>query len=62
LAAYLDFSVLFKIYTDASKYQIRSIITQKKKLLAFYSRKLTDPQMRYTITELKLLAIEETLH
>jgi hypothetical protein len=61
LAAYPDFSIPFKIYTDASKYQIRSIITQKDKPLAFYSRKLTDPQMRYTITELELPAIVETL-
>jgi hypothetical protein len=60
--AYPDFSVPFKIYTDASKYQIGSVITQKDKPLAFYSRKLTDPQTRYTITELKLLAIVETLH
>jgi hypothetical protein len=60
--AYPDFSVPFEIYTDASKYQIGSIITQKDKPLAFYSRKLTDPQTRYTVTELKLLVIVETLH
>jgi hypothetical protein len=60
--AYPDFSVPFEIYTNASKYQIGSVITQKDKTLAFYSRKLTDPQMRYTVTELKLLAIVETLH
>jgi hypothetical protein len=33
--------------------------TQKDKPLAFYSRKLTDPQTRYTVTELELLAIVE---
>jgi hypothetical protein len=60
--AYPDFSFPFKIYTDASKYQIGSIISQKDKPLPFYSMKLTDPQMRYTIKELKLLAIVETLH
>jgi hypothetical protein len=60
--AYLDFSVPFKIYTNASKYQIRSIISQKDKPLAFYSRKLTDSQTRYTVTDLKLLPIVETLH
>jgi hypothetical protein len=60
--AYPDFTVPFEIYTDASKYQIGSIITQKDKPLALYSRKLTNPQMRYTVTELKLLAIVETLH
>jgi hypothetical protein len=43
--AYRDFSVPFKIYTNTSKYRIRSVITQKDKPLAFYSRKLTDPQI-----------------
>jgi hypothetical protein len=58
---YPDFKVPFEIYTDASKYQIGSVIAQKEKPLAFYSRKLTDPQTRYTVTELELLAIVETL-
>jgi hypothetical protein len=53
--------VPFETYTNALKYQNGSIMTQKDKPLAFYSRKLTDPQMRYTVTELKLLAIVETL-
>jgi hypothetical protein len=59
--AYPDFKVPFEIYTDASKYQMGSVITQKDKPLAFYSRKLTNPQTRYTVTELELLAIVETL-
>jgi hypothetical protein len=59
--AYPDFTVPFEIYTDASKYRIGSVISQKDKPLAFYSRKLTDPQTRYTVTELELLAIVETL-
>jgi hypothetical protein len=59
--AYPDFSIPFEIYTDASKYQIGSIITQKDNPLAFYSRKLINAQMRYTDTELELLAIVETL-
>jgi hypothetical protein len=59
--AYLDFSVPFEIYINALKYQIGSVITQKDKPLAFYSRKLTDPQTRYTITDLELLVIVETL-
>jgi hypothetical protein len=59
--AYPDFSVPFEIYTDALKYQIGSVITQKDKPLAFYSRKLTDTQTRYTVTELELLAIVEML-
>jgi hypothetical protein len=60
--AYPDFSVPFEIYTDASKYQIGSVIAQKDKPLEFYSRKLTNSQTRYTVTELKLLVIVETVH
>jgi hypothetical protein len=60
--AYPDFSICFKIYTNTSKYQIGSVITQKDKPLAFYSRELTDPQARFNITELELFAIVETLH
>jgi hypothetical protein len=59
--AYLDISVPFEICTNASKYQIGSVITQKDKPLTFYSRKCTDPQTRYTVTELELLATAETL-
>jgi hypothetical protein len=47
--------------TPQNTNQISNKPTQKDKSLAFYSRKLTDPQMRFTITELKLLAIVETL-
>jgi hypothetical protein len=45
---YPDFATPFKIYNGPSKYQIRSVTTQKDKPLAFYSRKITNPQMRYT--------------
>ena len=51
----------FEIYTDASNTQIGSVITQKNRPLAFFSRKLSDTQKRYNTTEKKLLAIVETL-
>ena len=41
----------FKIYTDASAFQLGAVIGQKGKPIAFYSRKLTDSQKRYTVTE-----------
>jgi hypothetical protein len=44
-------------FDSLKNYQIRSIITLKDKSHAFYSRKLTNPQMRYTVTELEPLAI-----
>ena len=37
------------------------MITQNEKPIAYYSRKLTDAQTRYTTTERELLAIVETL-
>jgi RNase H-like domain found in reverse transcriptase/Reverse transcriptase (RNA-dependent DNA polymerase)/Integrase zinc binding domain/Retroviral aspartyl protease len=59
--AYPDYTRPFHIYTDASKYQLGSVVTQSKQPIAFYSRKLTDPQTRYSVTELELLSIVETL-
>jgi hypothetical protein len=59
--AYPDYSVPFEIYADASKTQLGSVITQKNRPLAFFSRKLSDTQKRYSVTEIELLAIVETL-
>jgi hypothetical protein len=59
--AYPDFTIPFEIYTDASNKQIGSVIQQNGRPLAFYSCKLTNDQTRYTIIELELLAIVETL-
>jgi RNase H-like domain found in reverse transcriptase len=56
-----DFKKPFEIYTDASKVQLGAVIKQEGKPLAFYSRKLSDAQTRYTVTELEFLSIVETL-
>ena len=56
---YPDFNKEFEIYTDVSLYQIGTIITQDGKPVAFYSRKLSDGQHNYTITEKELLTIME---
>jgi RNase H-like domain found in reverse transcriptase len=55
-----DFNKPFDIYTDASTVQLGTVIEQEGKLLAFYSRKLSDAKTRYTITELELLSIVKT--
>ena len=61
LLTYPDFTQAFEIYTDASDTQLGAMITQNGKPIAYYSRKLTDAQTRYTTTERELLAIVETL-
>ena len=56
-----DFNKEFHIYTDASDYQLGSVIMQEDKPLAFYSRKLNKHQRRYTTGEQELLSVVETL-
>ena len=41
--------------------QLGEVITQGNKPIAFFSRKLTETQQRYSVTEIELLAIVETL-
>ena len=60
ILAYPNFDKPFEIHTDASAYQLGAYISQNGKPIAFYSRKLTPTQMRYTTTERELLSIVET--
>ena len=48
LLSFLDFNEEFHIYTDASNYQLGTVIMQNNKPLAFYSRKMNSVQQRYT--------------
>ncbi len=59
--AYPDFSKPFEVYTDASTKQLGAVITQENGSIAFFSRKLSGAQSKYTITKLELVAIVETL-
>jgi len=44
MIAYPDHNYPFHIYTDASEYQLGSVIMQHEKPVAFYSHKLTPAQ------------------
>ena len=61
MLAYPNFNLAFKIYTDASLRQMGSVIVQNNRPIAFFSRKLNDPQRNYTTTEKEILSIIEAL-
>jgi hypothetical protein len=56
-----DFLKPFEIYTDASAAQLGAVIAQDNRPIAFFSRKLSKTQQKYSITEVELLSIVETL-
>ncbi len=59
--AYPNFLKPFEIYTDASSTQLGAMITQDNRPIAFFSRKLSKTQQKYSVMEIELLAIVETL-
>jgi hypothetical protein len=61
VVAYPHFLKPFEIYTDASSMQLGAVITQNKRPIAFFSRKRSEMQQKYSVTEIELLAIVETL-
>ncbi len=59
--AHPDYSKVFKIYTDASSKHLGAVITQDIRPIAFFGRKLSDTQCKYSVSKIELLAIVETL-
>ena len=51
LLTFPDFNKKFHVYADASKYQLGAVIVQDGKPIAFYSRKMSMTQQRYTTGE-----------
>ena len=59
--AFPDFTKPFHLYTDASNIQLEATLVQNGKPLGFYTRKLSDTQVNYTVGEKELLGIVEGL-
>ena len=57
LLSYLDFDKSFNIHTDSSNLQLDVVISQNKKPIAYYSRKLNPTQTHNTMTDKESLAI-----
>ena len=61
LLAFPKYGESFDIYTDCSDTAMSAGIKQGSQWLAFFSKKLTETQQKYPITDRELLAIVETL-
>jgi hypothetical protein len=61
LAAYPDHDKWFDVYTDASDFQLGACIIQERRLIAYFSQKLTKSQKNYTTIEKEMLSIVATL-
>jgi hypothetical protein len=56
-----DVSREFCIFTDASDFALGAVLTQDGKPVEFYSRKLLDSELNYTVFDKELLAIVDSL-
>ncbi len=59
--AYPDFLKPFEIYMDTSATQLGAVIAQDNRPIAFFSRKQSKMQQKYSVTKIDFLAIVETL-
>ena len=61
LLPYPYFNEEFKIQKNSRDFQLGVFTRQRGKPFSSYSRKLTESQKRYTVTERELLSIVETI-
>ena len=59
--AYTGYLQGFEIFTDSFKFQLGALMTQNKRLMEFFSRKLIMMQQKYCVMEHELFAKIELL-
>ena len=60
--SYRDYAKEFETYIGNSSKQLGAVLTQGNKPLAFFSRKLSKTQQKYSVTKIELPAIVEILY
>jgi hypothetical protein len=55
--AYPNFLKPFEVYIDTSSTQLGAMIAQDNRSIAFFSRKLSKMQQKYSVREIELLAV-----
>ena len=58
---YPRYGKTFYVHTNASKFQMGGVVSQKEGPIAFFSKKINKAQLNYTVAEKELLSIVETL-
>ena len=61
LLSYPDWKLSFTVHIDAYDKQLGAVISQNNKPVAFFYRKLINPQRNYNTNEKELLAVVECL-
>ena len=62
MLSYTDWKILFTVNTDASDKQLGAVISHNNKEIELFSRRLSEPQYKYTTTNKELLAVVECLN
>jgi hypothetical protein len=60
--AYLNYSKVSEIYTDASSKQLGAVITQDNRPIAFFCQKLSFAQCKYSVNKFKILLSKVKIH
>ncbi len=61
ILAYPNYSLPFEIYTDASFRQLGAVIVMNGQVIVYFIRKLSEVQIKYSVTNLKIMSIVECL-